>query len=89
MNDCKGKTTKKIQKRTKRGGPRAEDHYYGLSLFWRVHEEGWSTSAKPRQTVDGAAAVIAIRPLCIKHTFVESKERREKRKKGKWRKRAG
>lgn len=62
----------------KRGGLRAKDHYYGLSSFWRVREEGWSTSAKPRQTVDGAAAVIAIRPLCIKHTFVESKERRER-----------
>lgn len=35
---------------------------------------------KPRQADDGAAAVIAIRPLCIKHTFVESKERREERK---------
>lgn len=46
-------------------------------------------SAKPRQTDDGAAAVIAIRPLCIKHTFVERKERREERKRGKWRKGAG
>lgn len=36
-------------------------------------------SAKPRQTDDGAAAVIAIGPLCIKHTFVESSKRREKR----------
>lgn len=36
-------------------------------------------STKPRQTDDGAAAVIAIRLLCIKHTFVESKETRERR----------
>lgn len=46
-------------------------------------------NAKPRQTDDRAAAVIAIRPLCIKHTFVESKERSDKRKRGKWRKGAG
>lgn len=46
-------------------------------------------SAKLRQADDGTAAVIAIRPLCIKHTFVESNERREERKRGKWREGAG
>jgi len=30
------------------------------------------------QTSNGAAAVIVIRLLCIKHTFVEGKEKREK-----------
>ena len=60
------------------------------SLLTTEHEsrEG-EASAKPRQADDGAAAVLAIRPLCIKHTFVESKERREKRKRGTWRKGAG
>lgn len=47
-------------------------------------------SAKPRQTDEGAAAVIAIRPLCIKHTFVESKERGDRRgREGKGEKKQG
>lgn len=56
------------------------------SLLSGEYERDEVPGAKPRQTDDGAAAVIAIRPLCIKHTFVE---RREKSKRGRWRKGAG
>lgn len=39
--------------------------------------DGVPSAKNPRQTDDGAAAVIAISPLCIKHTFVESESREE------------
>lgn len=35
-------------------------------------------SRKPRQTDHEAAAVIAIRPLCIKHAFVGTSKRTER-----------
>lgn len=44
-----------------------------LGSVWR----GMKYPATLRQAGNGAAAVIAIRLLCIKHTFVESEERRE------------
>lgn len=55
-----------------------------LSFFLGECEKGNGVpSAKPGRTHDGAAAVIAIRPLCIKHTFFreQRKEREGNREK--------
>lgn len=59
-----------------------------LSGEYKARDEVPSTAL--RKIGSGAAAVIAIRLLCIKHTFVESKDMRERRgREGKWRKGAG
>lgn len=73
MNDWKAKGNTECSKKQKNGatGLAAE-----VPFLKRMKREMEYPLQNP-----GAAAVIAITPLCIKHTFVESRDEREEEQK--------